>query len=219
MSSGKKVGYVCGVGMDWKLKSFSSSFRQNFGNLQKRGLEIPLPSSKKELGSFSLLSNLFKKAVPKYLPFHAPLGVVVIDCSCRILIDIASNDHKTTTAKLPKVFLDLFQKVDTKSGHLTSPIFLYSAQKFWASKGKKWALLLLTSVHKFGAKPPFCSSNRFEQKKGCWLIAWTKKEKDFLFFFSVFRLGALCLKILKKCLLLSLRVALLWKPLVIRFCP
>ena len=25
--------------------------------------------------------------------------------------------------------------------------------------------------------PPFCSSNRFQQKKGCWLIAWTKKER------------------------------------------
>ena len=96
----------------------------------KKGPGDSIAKFKKELGSFSLLSNLFKKAVPKYLPFHAPLGVVVIDCSCRILIDIASNDHKTTTAKLPKVFLDLFQKVDTKSGHLTSPIFLYSAQKF-----------------------------------------------------------------------------------------
>ena len=101
---------------------------QKFGNLEKRP-EVPLPSSQLFspfiFRSFSskmdvkLVQENVVERLPKYLTFHGRLGVVVIDCSCRILIDIATQTMAIKRGPLgASVFLDDFQKVViAKSGH------------------------------------------------------------------------------------------------------
>ena len=98
---------------------------QKFGNLEKRP-EVPLPSSTITFFSFyfskmdvKLVQENVVERLPKYLTFHGRLGVVVIDCSCRILIDIATQTMAIKRGPLgASVFLDDFQKVViAKSGH------------------------------------------------------------------------------------------------------
>ena len=72
-----------------------------------------------------------------------------------------------------------------------------------------------------------CDIEAKSQDDSVYLVLWYRKNSGtpiyrFVVTFAqilIKRASALCLKIFKKFSLLSLRVALLWKPLVIRFCP